>query len=456
MSEKENQNNINYNIEKGEVLVGSSLLRKKNITTDRVSYMLNNMDFNKAYLFEKEKKKENELVLLNNFKKRYENYRKDWSEQPKSCIKNKLLANGLKKEKKAPLCIDIEVAAICDLACPFCFREFTVTPDKIIDEKLCYDLIDQASAMRVPSMKFNWRGEPLLNSKLSDYIKYAKKKGILETIINTNATNLNRKNSEKLIDAGLDMLIYSFDGGSKKTYEKMRPGRFKKNNFEDVYNNIKNFSSIKKEMGSKFPYTKIQMILTKDTINEKDSFFDMFSDYVDDVSLSQYTDRGGDIKDLNQEDEAKYKEKLEEANLPYGSNYMKDLYGNISISSGRLPCEQPFQRLLITYEGRVAMCCYDWGAAHPVGYVDEKTFTNKKDYEEVLSKAQNNKKGFELLSEVKMPKDLNNPDKKTQSIADIWFGDQIDAVRKKHLDGKSEEVEVCKNCSFKDVYNWVK
>ena len=57
MSEKENQNNINYNIEKGEVLVGSSLLRKKNITTDRVSYMLNNMDFNKAYLFEKEKKK---------------------------------------------------------------------------------------------------------------------------------------------------------------------------------------------------------------------------------------------------------------------------------------------------------------------------------------------------------------------------------------------------------------
>ena len=31
MSKKENQNNKNYNIEKGEVLVGSSLLRKKNI-----------------------------------------------------------------------------------------------------------------------------------------------------------------------------------------------------------------------------------------------------------------------------------------------------------------------------------------------------------------------------------------------------------------------------------------
>ena len=53
-----------------------------------------------------------------------------------------------------------------------------------------------------------------------------KKKGILETIINTNATNLTETNSKKLIESGLDLMIYSFDGGTKKTYEKMRPGRF--------------------------------------------------------------------------------------------------------------------------------------------------------------------------------------------------------------------------------------
>ena len=46
-------------------------------------------------------------------------------------------------EKIIPLCVDVEVASICDLACPFCYREFIVTPDKIINEKLCLDLIDQ-------------------------------------------------------------------------------------------------------------------------------------------------------------------------------------------------------------------------------------------------------------------------------------------------------------------------
>ena len=95
-----------------------------------------------------------------------------------------------------PLCIDIEVASICDLACPHCYRQFIATPDKIISKELAFKLIDQASELKVPSMKFNWRGEPLLNPNLPEIIDYAKKKGVLETIINTNATKLDSKMSK--------------------------------------------------------------------------------------------------------------------------------------------------------------------------------------------------------------------------------------------------------------------
>ena len=44
-------------------------------------------------------------------------------------------------------------------------------------------------------MKFNWRCEPLLHPHLPDFFVYAKIKGILETKINTNATNLDDENS---------------------------------------------------------------------------------------------------------------------------------------------------------------------------------------------------------------------------------------------------------------------
>ena len=87
-------------------------------------------------------------------------------------------------------------------------------------KELAFRIIDQASEMKVPSMKFNWRGEPLLNPSLTEIIDYAKRKGVLETIINTNATKLNSDMSNKIIDSGLDLMIYSFDGGTKKVMKK--------------------------------------------------------------------------------------------------------------------------------------------------------------------------------------------------------------------------------------------
>ena len=125
------------------------------------------------------------------------------------------------------------------------------------------------------------------------------------------------------------------------------------------------------------------------------------------------------------------------------------------LAKSRKPCEQPFQRLLVTYEGRVAMCCFDWGATYPVGFANSEAFNNIKDYEKVMQSVHKNKKGFELLKSIKMPKILNDPEKKVQNIEDIWFGSHIDKVRKKHIENKGEEINICKHCSFKDVYNWI-
>ena len=49
------------------------------------------------------------------------------------------------------------------------------------------------------------------------------------------------------------------------------------------------------------------MILTKETINEVNEFYDNFGDIVDNVTVNQYTERGGDIKDLNEEEKKRYK-----------------------------------------------------------------------------------------------------------------------------------------------------
>lgn len=424
---------------------------------EKVAFAVEHMHTNKAYLSAVEKSGGTDAdgQILKQFQDAYRKYRHDWRANPRFAIANKLSHDFFAKTGNPPLCVDIEVAAYCDLACPFCFRQTIATPDKMIDKNTAFRLIDEATELGVPSMKFNWRGEPLAHPGFTDIVAYAKRSGVLETIINTNATYLTEEKSDQIIDAGLDLLIYSFDGGSKESYEKMRPGRFKKNRFEDVYNNIKKFAEVKKRRGAAWPRTKIQMILTEETFQEVDQFYELFTPYVDDVSVKAYTERGGKIDDLDAESKAKVKEFLEKNNLPEDTAYWRSKSGDIHVSAGRLPCEQIFQRLMITYDGRVSMCCYDWGSKYPIGYADKTAFEKgDDDFKSVMKSASDGKKGFEYMKNLKMPERYINPKEEVHTLKEIWDGKIVNGVRKMHIKGDVDKLEVCRKCAFKETYNW--
>lgn len=431
---------------------------KRDSEADRLAFLLETMPHNKACRYAVGRAGgDPDGKILESCRRRFREYRAAWRGQPKHAIENKLTGDALRDAGLAPLCVDIETAAICDLACPFCFRQYIATPDKIMSEELFARVIDQCAELNVPSVKLNWRGEPIMHPKLPEFIDCAKRAGVLETIINTNAVTMDEKLSRRLIEAGLDLLIYSFDGGTKETYEKMRVGRFEQNTFEPVYENIRRFARIRQELGSPLPRTKIQMILTEDTFAERDTFFELFEDCVDDVSVKAYTERGGSIPDLDQQTRAEVADVLREKNLADDAACWRDLHGNLFVAAGRLPCEQPYQRLMVTCDGRVSMCCYDWGSEYPVGYVDQAAFADgDKHYESVMDKARSGAKGFELMPELRMPARYIDPQKTIQTLGEIWHGDIINQVRRMHINGCLEDVPVCRRCPFKETYHWVK
>lgn len=443
----------NYKLEKQEILPGSRIVRTKN-TKNRIDYFIENIEHSYSYKHTKNFKNKEELINI------FKTYRKQWNEQPNNIISNfknsKKINQEIIRGEIKPLCIDLELASICDLACPHCFREYLATPDKIINLDFAKRTIKEAVDNGVKSIKFNWRGEPLLNPHLPELIRYAKDVGIIETIINTNATNLTEKKSVELINSGLDYMIYSFDGGTKKTYEKLRPGRFKKNNFEQIIKNIRQFKSIRDKYSSKFPYTKIQMVLLETNRNEVDDFRELFDDYVDEVTLTLYSERGGNLNDLDNERKDKLKRYLFNQQLPENTPYMLDGDGNLFVSRKRKACKQIFQRLMVTYDGKVGMCCLDWGAKHNLGYLSKEAFKSLKEEEKIINSIKNKKKGFELLNNAILPPILNEPEKKISSLKEIWNGSELTKVREKHLNDRVDEIDVCKNCNSKDTYIWEK
>jgi len=429
---------------------------RRDAETDRVDHMIAHMASNKAYMDAADGRGgDADGEILTAFRERYAWYRRQWREQPRDAVARALTGDDFRATKAPPLCVDIEVAAVCDLACPFCFRQTFATPDKVMTDALCFRIIDQAADLGVPSLKFNWRGEPLLNPKLPDYIAHAKSRGVLETIINTNATKLDQGMSERLIDAGLDLMIYSFDGGTRETYERMRPGRFDENSFDQVYGNIRRFAEIRDAKGAVFPRTKIQMILTEESFSEQAAFFDLFEACVDDVTVKQYTERGAGLSDLDSAARERLAAALSEHGLGEDTAHMRDMDGNLHIATGRLPCEQPYQRLLVSYDGRVAMCCYDWGAQHPIGYMDMAAVTNgEAPYDEIVAKVKSGAKGFELMDRVDMPACHNTPAERVETLAELWYGPEIDQVRSCHVEGRGNDVDVCRQCQFKETYQW--
>ena len=100
---------------------------------------------------------------------------------------------------------------------------------------------------------------------------------------------------------------------------------------------------------------------------------------------------------------------------------------------------------MLTFDGRVGMCCHDWGAQHGVGFIDSMAFDQSKLTNEVQKKISNNSKGFELLKNAKKPKNYNEPSHKVESLNDIWNGKEISKVRTDHLNGNVNKVNVCKS-----------
>jgi len=154
-----------------------------------------------------------------------------------------------------PIRLWIESTNICNLKCPICpNKDFEKSDLGYMDFALFKKIIDEIKDFTY-DIYLHHRGEPLLNKNLIEMIKYAKKVGI-KVKFHTNGTLINREISTELIDSGLDLISFSFDGFSKEPYEKIRVNA----DFNKTVENIIEFLNIRKEKKKTKPYTIIEEI----------------------------------------------------------------------------------------------------------------------------------------------------------------------------------------------------
>lgn len=185
------------------------------------------------------------------------------------------------------------------------------------------------------SIKLNWRGEPLLHKYIVDFVKYAKSQGIHEVSFNTNATSLTGELIKRLCEAGLDLIIFSVDGATKETYEKIRKGA----DFDKVYRNIVLTSKLIK--ANKYrTKTRIQICPMPENEHEIGLWYETFKKYGDRLRIGKLHD-------------------------PQGKRGL-----NIPIPKD---CPSFWQRLTIAYNGDIMPCPSDYQGHWKLGNIHNTT-----------------------------------------------------------------------------------
>jgi len=161
------------------------------------------------------------------------------------------LENRTKLETVLPLAtpfvIFIDPSDACNFKCSFCPTGDSALMKEVgrplkqmpwsLYTKIIDDICDFPDKVRV--VRLYKDGEPLLNKKFADMVRYAKDSGCCDRVdTTTNASLLTEERSLEIIDAGLDRINISIEGMTTKQYLDFSGYRLRQ--FDDIVENVKN------------------------------------------------------------------------------------------------------------------------------------------------------------------------------------------------------------------------
>jgi radical SAM protein with 4Fe4S-binding SPASM domain len=165
-----------------------------------------------------------------------------------------------------PTCLYLEVTNECNLTCKTCPLTYgRVEPPALLTLDKVRFLVGQfPSATR---MVLHGIGEPLLNQELPQIIRYLKAEGKY-VLFNSNATLLNARWQQGLIDSQLDEYRVSLDATTPESYAEVRG----KPMFPLILQNLQTFMTLKKRLRAARPRVSLWLTGLKETLGELPEF----------------------------------------------------------------------------------------------------------------------------------------------------------------------------------------
>jgi MoaA/NifB/PqqE/SkfB family radical SAM enzyme len=212
-------------------------------------------------------------------------------------------------------------------------------------DRALFERVALECAQHPTRLWLHFLGEPLLHRDLVRMIEFAKRAGVAEVGLSTNAVSLHGRLADALLDSGLDRLECSMDADDAAGYLAMR-GR---DHFDRVADNVRAFLARKRALGRERPITSIQFMRTPALLATLDRVVDAWRPLLgerDFVMTIEPASFGGAVAVAG------------------------------TVPAERPPCRWLYSALMVLQDGTVTMCGADWDAHAPLGNVRSTTIAD--------------------------------------------------------------------------------
>lgn len=245
-----------------------------------------------------------------------------------------------------PKVVLIDTISYCNLKCSMCVHKEMKRQKGIMSWNLFTKIINEIAKVdknvRVWMVFF---GEALLLKRkkptIFDMIAYAKREGLTDVVLNSNANLLDESAAKGLIHSGLDAIYIGIDAFKPDTYAKIRVG----GNYEKVVQNTIQLMKLKKLLNSKKPEVFVQFVEMDINQNEKEDF------------IQFWNQQGAAVK---------IRPKVSWAGFIDAPNLVLD-------REERWPCYWAVRTMSITDTGKVVTCAVDLDARFIAGDINNQS-----------------------------------------------------------------------------------
>ena len=254
-----------------------------------------------------------------------------------------------------PLVLQIQTQSYCNGRCIICpYSSVSKELEQGFMEWSLFEKIagELSSATQLSMIGFALQNEPLLDTRLFDWIKHVKSiSPDKQCVVTTNGEPLDRFSMEQIKQSEVDRLVISLNAFTKEMYGKINVGL----DFDKVMVNVSNLLADP----SLRPKVELSFRLTEENSAEVRSAVRYWKARGVRTRVMGITNRAGSL--VNYED---VRLKIASDNIPPHKRFWRHTMSGLR---GVLGCEIPFHRMDILFNGEALMCCQDWNRSVTVG-----------------------------------------------------------------------------------------